>query len=126
MGKPLSLREKLLFFLVVFILGKHAVQLFRQFIDMLFYAGEGIAFASMFIAKLNSKFLQRSSSLHIKNSCEIFLLIICEIFHRVKGLSADDHLADWISYRRKFFFIFGHYIANHHFFIVMKVKGVCF
>ena len=43
------------------------------YIAMLFYAGEGIASVFMFMAKLSSKFLQRSGSLHIKNSCQIFL-----------------------------------------------------
>ena len=53
--------------------GDEVVQQFGQFIGMLFYAGEGIASVFMFIAKLSSKFLQRSGSLHIKNSCQIFL-----------------------------------------------------
>ena len=53
--------------------GDEVVQQFGQFVGMLLYAGEGIASVFMFIAKLSSKFLQRSGSLHIKNSCQIFL-----------------------------------------------------
>ena len=44
----------------------------------------------------------------------------------MKYLTTNDHLTDRISHRGKFFLIFGHYISNHHFFVMVEVKGVSF
>ena len=49
----------------------------------------------------------------------------CNIFCGLFRFSHSDQLADGISHRRKFFFIFCHYISDRHNWIMVQVEGVC-
>lgn len=55
-----------------------------------------------------------------------FLYIICLSVLKVHISLGNNHLMDRISHRRKFLLIFRHHISFHHFFFMVKIKGIRF